>query len=188
VSQESKGFGFAVFMVAVVLAVVILIWKGMQPVLKGSGDADMSPEAVAERIAPVGQLKQKDAPATAEMAAAPEEAAAESADTAAEAAEPAETTEVAEAEAPAEEESSGRSGESVYNAKCLACHLTGASGAPKLGDTAAWKDRIAKGKEALYNSALNGVPGTAMLPKGTCNDCTEQELKATVDYMVSQSQ
>ena len=38
-----------------------------------------------------------------------------------------------------------RGGEEVYNAACVACHSTGAAGAPKYGDVAAWADRIAKG-------------------------------------------
>ena len=38
-----------------------------------------------------------------------------------------------------------RSGEDVYNAACMACHSTGAGGAPKVGDVAAWAERIAKG-------------------------------------------
>ena len=31
-----------------------------------------------------------------------------------------------------------RAGEAVYNGQCAACHATGAAGAPKLGDAAAW--------------------------------------------------
>ena len=53
-----------------------------------------------------------------------------------------------------------RSGEDVYNAACMACHSTGAGGAPKVGDAAAWADRIGKGIDALYASGVNGVAGT----------------------------
>lgn len=79
-------------------------------------------------------------------------------------------------------------GKEVYSKSCIACHGTGASGAPRLGDKAAWAKRIAKGKDALYASALNGITGTAMLPRGTCSACSDDDLKAAVDYMVSQSQ
>lgn len=78
-------------------------------------------------------------------------------------------------------------GAAVYNKACVACHASGAAGAPKIGDSAAWAPRIAKGMAALYNSAINGVPGTAMMAKGTCASCSEEELKAATDYMVSQS-
>jgi len=77
------------------------------------------------------------------------------------------------------------SGEQVYNKSCQNCHATGAAGAPKLGDATIWNKRIEKGIEALYISAINGVPSTAMMPKGTCGTCSDDELKAAVDFMVS---
>ncbi|MCW8826447.1 MAG: c-type cytochrome [Gammaproteobacteria bacterium] len=80
-----------------------------------------------------------------------------------------------------------RSGEDVYKGSCFACHGTGAAGAPKVGDAAAWGARIAKGMDALLQSALNGVPGTGMTPKGTCATCSSDELKAAVEYMISNS-
>ncbi len=81
-----------------------------------------------------------------------------------------------------------RSGEDVYNAACMACHTTGAGGAPKLGDVAAWADRIAKGNDALYASGINGVPGTGMIAKGGCMNCSDEEINAAVDYMIAGSQ
>ena len=81
-----------------------------------------------------------------------------------------------------------RSGEEVYNSACMACHATGAAGAPKVGDAVAWADRIAKGTDALYNSGVNGVAGTGMIAKGGCSTCSDEEIYAAVDYMVSNSQ
>jgi cytochrome c5 len=81
-----------------------------------------------------------------------------------------------------------RSGEEVYNAACVACHSTGAGGAPKLGDVAAWADRISKGMDALHQSGLNGVAGTGMIARGGCMACEDEEIVAAVDYMVDQSQ
>lgn len=81
-----------------------------------------------------------------------------------------------------------RSGEEVYNASCMACHSTGAGGAPKLGDTAAWAERIAKGADVLHQSGLNGVPGTGMMAKGACMNCSDEEVIAAVDYMIAGSQ
>ena len=49
-----------------------------------------------------------------------------------------------------------KSGEAVYQAQCTACHTSGAAGAPKLGDTAAWAARIKTGYDALLQSALKG--------------------------------
>jgi cytochrome c5 len=81
-----------------------------------------------------------------------------------------------------------RSGEDVYNAACMACHTTGAGGAPMRGDVAAWADRIAKGPEALYDSGVNGLAGTGMIAKGGCMSCSDEEVNAAVDYMVAGSQ
>ena len=79
------------------------------------------------------------------------------------------------------------SGEQVYKKSCVGCHGTGAAGAPKIGDAVAWGPRIAKGNDALYNSAKIGVPGTAMMAKGTCGACSDEELEAAVDFMISGS-
>ena len=81
-----------------------------------------------------------------------------------------------------------RSGEDVYNAACMACHTTGAGGAPKIGDAAAWSDRIAKGIDVLYGNGINGIAGTGMIAKGGCMNCSDDEVKAAVDFIVSKSQ
>ncbi|MBB6519984.1 cytochrome c5 [Pseudoteredinibacter isoporae] len=91
------------------------------------------------------------------------------------------------AAAPAAPVASGpRSGVDVYNTSCMACHATGASGAPKLGDAAAWAPRVSKGMDVLYASAINGLNGV-MPPKGMCMDCSDDELKAAVDHMLENS-
>ena len=81
-----------------------------------------------------------------------------------------------------------RSGEEVYNSACMACHSTGAGGAPMIGDAAAWGDRIAKGTDVLYVSGVEGVPGTGMIAKGGCMSCSDEEIHASVDYMIANSQ
>ena len=48
------------------------------------------------------------------------------------------------------------SGEEVFKAQCTACHSTGAAGAPKIGDAAAWAARLQTGFEALVHSAVGG--------------------------------
>ena len=77
--------------------------------------------------------------------------------------------------------------EDKYNQSCTFCHSTGAAGAPKTGDAAAWAPRIEKGMSVLLQSAINGVPGTAMMKRGTCLKCSDDDLKAAVEYMVAQS-
>lgn len=79
------------------------------------------------------------------------------------------------------------SGEAIYKKSCMACHASGAANAPKLGDKAAWKPRIEKGMNALLQSAINGVPGTAMMKRGNCASCSDDDLKTAIEYMVMQS-
>ena len=81
------------------------------------------------------------------------------------------------------------SGEATYKAACFACHGTGAAGAPKLADKAAWKDRIAAGNDVLYKHAIEGYKGKAgfMPAKGGRADLKDADVKAAVDYMVAQS-
>lgn len=76
-------------------------------------------------------------------------------------------------------------GEKVYNANCVSCHGTGVMTAPKLGDKAAWEPRIAKGKEALYTSSINGI--RLMPPKGGNAALKDEDLKAAVDFMLSKA-
>jgi len=75
-----------------------------------------------------------------------------------------------------------KSGEEVYKAQCVACHDTGAAGAPKLGDTAAWAPRLATGFEALWNSALKGKNAMAAQGGGDHNDI---EIARAVVYLTA---
>lgn len=74
-----------------------------------------------------------------------------------------------------------RSGEQIYGSICVACHGSGAAGAPKKGDKAAWAPRVAKGIDALVKSATAGKG--AMPPKGGAADLTDAELKATIEFL-----
>lgn len=76
-------------------------------------------------------------------------------------------------------------GQAVYQRACQSCHAAGVAGAPKPGDKEAWAPRIATGMDALVASVTNGK--NAMPPKGACMDCSDDDLKAAVQYMVDQS-
>ena len=77
--------------------------------------------------------------------------------------------------------------EDTYNKTCAICHNTGAAGAPKLGDTAQWSARLDKGIDVLYASSINGMP-PVMPAKGMCFSCSDDDLRALVDYMVESVQ
>lgn len=76
-------------------------------------------------------------------------------------------------------------GEQVYNAACFACHGAGVGGAPKFGDAAAWKPRLAQGLATLNKHALQGFQGQAgvMPPKGGRVDLSDEEIIAAVAFI-----
>jgi cytochrome c5 len=70
-----------------------------------------------------------------------------------------------------------------YNKSCIACHSSGAAGAPKTGVEADWTPRMGKGTDALVASVVNGM--NAMPPKGMCFDCSNEDFKALIEYMAT---
>lgn len=71
--------------------------------------------------------------------------------------------------------------EDKYKSSCTFCHSTGAAGAPKTGDKAAWAPRYEKGMETLVKNSRAGIG--AMPPMGMCNTCTDDDFKALIEYM-----
>lgn len=76
-----------------------------------------------------------------------------------------------------------KTGEQVFQAQCTTCHSTGALGAPKLGDAAAWGPRIKSGVEALLNSALKGKNS---MPAQGGGEFSDFEIQRAVVYMANQ--
>jgi cytochrome c5 len=98
------------------------------------------------------------------------------------------TTTAAAAEA--DHNTSGSSGEAIFEANCANCHTGGFggffTGAPKVGKQKDWKSLAPKGIAALTASTLAGVG--KMLPRGECAACTDEEIRMAVEYMVEKSQ
>jgi cytochrome c5 len=78
-----------------------------------------------------------------------------------------------------------QSGQAVFTAVCSACHATGAAGAPKAGDSAAWGPRLAQGYDTLVQHAVQGI--RAMPAKGGNPDLDDVEVARAVVYMANQS-
>ncbi|PCI19159.1 MAG: cytochrome c, class I [Piscirickettsiaceae bacterium] len=76
--------------------------------------------------------------------------------------------------------------EQVYNTACLACHTTGAAGAPKVGDIADWAPRIAQGDDVLFEHATKGFKG--MPPRGGSPQLTDKNITDAIQFMVRKSQ
>lgn len=77
------------------------------------------------------------------------------------------------------------SGVERYKTTCSVCHDIGAAGAPKIGNKAAWSARLAKGEAALVSSVINGLG--AMPARGGCASCSDDEIKAAVEYLIQNS-
>jgi len=76
-----------------------------------------------------------------------------------------------------------RTADDIITKHCGACHTPGILGAPKIGDTAAWKARADAegGLDGILAKAISGI--NAMPPKGTCADCSDDELRGAIQKM-----
>jgi cytochrome c5 len=79
----------------------------------------------------------------------------------------------------------GRSGSDIYGTNCMACHTSGIAGAPMMGDSVAWAERLEQGIETVYANAINGIRGMPM--RGTCMDCSDDEVIAAIDHILDNS-
>ena len=114
---------------------------------------EVSRKEIAERIAPVGKVCQQGKECAANVGAV------------------------------ASTSSGPRSGEQIFNQFCTACHTSGLLGAPKIGDEATWSARQKEvgGYGKLLSNAINGIK--SMPPKGTCMDCTDEEISNSIQFM-----
>jgi cytochrome c5 len=78
-------------------------------------------------------------------------------------------------------------GQLTYQRYCFSCHASGAAGAPRVGHVEAWALRLEKGEDVLIQSTIAGMP-PGMPPRGLCMQCSDEELAATVRFMISLSQ
>ena len=189
-NSKNKTQGSALFTlvsgVVIVAAVVGLLMK-----LASSGYyADVeatTKEATATRIMPTGQLvvgAPKDiAPAPAPAAATPAPAAASDASA------PAAASDAASAPASGggDDDAQVARGAEIFDKTCKACHgaTSPIPGAPKVTKNDEWAPRIQQGKETLFKHAIEGF--NAMPPKGGNTALSDDDIKATVLYMVKQS-
>ncbi len=116
---------------------------------------DNTPTAIEARIQPVGEVK---------VAA------------------PAAKTATAASPSATKPKQTAMTGETIYNKHCSVCHTPGIAGAPKMGDNKTWLPRMKKGLDGMLKKATSGF--NAMPPKGTCVNCTEQQLKEAIKYML----
>ncbi|MCH8264747.1 MAG: cytochrome c5 family protein [Proteobacteria bacterium] len=76
--------------------------------------------------------------------------------------------------------------EAKYQATCFACHGTGAAHSPEVGDVIEWEIRLEKGLDTLVQNTIDGLNGI-MPRRGLCADCSDEDLRAIVEYMLESS-
>jgi len=160
-AHRGTDFGLAVSgLIGVVLLIFLIYSLTVARFTSDAGSAG-TPEQIAARIEPVGSVNLASADATAPGPSTPAQA------------------------APAPNAADGGPGAAVYNKACVACHATGAANAPKIDDKAAWEPRAAQGVAQLLQTAIAGKG--AMPPRGTCADCSDEDLKAAIEYMLDKA-
>lgn len=79
-------------------------------------------------------------------------------------------------------------GEKIFNQFCTSCHGVPPIidvNAPKIGDKKAWEFRKKMGVDVLFKITTTGIG--AMPARGGCFECTDQELKEAVQYILIHS-
>lgn len=80
-----------------------------------------------------------------------------------------------------------QTGEQVFKGLCISCHgAPGIATAPKLGDVAAWAQRLKDGLEGLTRDAIKGN-AKGMPAKGGNPDLDDYEVALAVAYMANAS-
>ncbi len=77
-------------------------------------------------------------------------------------------------------------GETIYRQYCFSCHASGINGAPRMGDATAWAALSEKGIDALLQTTKEGIL-PFMPEKGLCLRCSDDELLASIEYMMDGS-
>ena len=160
-----RNFSLVLIFLVVVGIIAFILAKIVYANFLETQNAD---KVVAERLAPVGKVNVGEPFVASTPSADGAEASAPSAAPVA-AAEPADL------------------GKATYGKICFACHDAGVGGAPKLGDNAAWSDRLQKGNEMLVSNAINGFQGAAgiMPPKGGLASLSDDAVRAAVMHMLA---
>jgi len=80
-------------------------------------------------------------------------------------------------------------GKVIYNKSCIACHMTGVAGAAALTDKARWDVIATKDIKVLHKQSIDGYQGDygVMPARGTCTDCTDQDMFDAINYMMDQA-
>ncbi len=163
--QEKKSDKFLVGSLLIIGALVFLVYLILDSMLSLADSVVsppiMTPAAISARIAPVAQERIGEEPIV-------------------QASNDTSTAEVIKTDADA------GPGNQIFTAVCATCHVSGLLQAPRIGNKDDWAPRLEKGMDTLYDHAINGFKN--MPARGGRQDLSDEEVKAAVDYMISQSE
>ena len=71
----------------------------------------------------------------------------------------------------------------IYATVCARCHDQAVEGAPRPGHPGDWETRLQSGIGAIVDRTIKGMP-PHMPPRGLCDECTDEELRKVVDFMI----
>ena len=72
-----------------------------------------------------------------------------------------------------------------WTRSCALCHVNGEAGAPIVGDTESWAERLTKGEEALIESVIQGI--NSMPPLGYCMGGETDDFRSMIRFMSNTS-
>lgn len=75
-------------------------------------------------------------------------------------------------------------GAEIYGRACKKCHRTGLDDAPITGDKEAWAPLVKAGRAAMIKSVIDGKG--KMEPRADRPELTDEEIAASVDYLLEQ--
>ncbi len=80
-------------------------------------------------------------------------------------------------------------GKVIYDGNCMACHMTGVTGAPKMDEKERWATIYAQGIEVLHEHAIKGFQGKIglMPPKGGFAKLSDNDVKDAIAFMLKES-
>lgn len=74
-------------------------------------------------------------------------------------------------------------GKQLYQTVCMACHAAGVAGAPKTGNKADWAPYIAQGLDEMLRISITGKG--AMPPRGGAANASDEQLRAAIEFMIT---
>lgn len=80
-------------------------------------------------------------------------------------------------------------GKKIFKEFCATCHAKDAAlntAAPRIGDKKSWQALNRIGMPTLLAMTQSGAP--PMPPRGGCFECSDQQLQATIQYMLDVSE